>query len=99
MTINSNRHGSATVTLPSATEILITRRFDVPAPLLFTAVTTPELVKRWWGFESTRVARVRHRPSGGREVALPQPRWRHGGRLSRVSSRWASPMIRMPQRP
>ena len=47
-----NRHGSAVVTLPSDREILITRVFDAPADLLFRAWTTPELVKRWWGFET-----------------------------------------------
>ena len=50
MTTTSNRHGSAVVTLPSDTEILITRQFDAPAELVFEAITTPELVKRWWGF-------------------------------------------------
>ena len=49
----SNRHGSAVVTLPSDTEILITRLFDAPAELVFKAYTTPELVKRWWGFETS----------------------------------------------
>lgn len=53
MTATRNRHGSATVTLPSDTEILITRQFDAPAALVFKATTTPELVKRWWGFESS----------------------------------------------
>lgn len=48
-----NRHGSAVVTLPSHTEILITRVFDAPADLIFHAWTTPELVKRWWGFETS----------------------------------------------
>lgn len=48
-----NRHGSATVTLPSDREIVITRQFDAPASLVFKALTTPELVKRWWGFETT----------------------------------------------
>lgn len=48
-----NRHGSAVVTLPSDTEILITRAFDYPAELVFKAWTTPELVKRWWGFETS----------------------------------------------
>ena len=47
-----NRYGSAVVTLPSDTEILITRQFDAPAELVFKAWTTPELVKRWWGFET-----------------------------------------------
>lgn len=49
----SNRHGSAVITLPSDTEILITRAFDAPAELVFQALTTPELVKRWWGFETS----------------------------------------------
>ena len=48
----TNRHGSATVTLPSDREILITRKFDAPAALVFKAWTTPELVKRWWGFDN-----------------------------------------------
>jgi uncharacterized protein YndB with AHSA1/START domain len=39
---------SATVTLPSDTEIVITRGFDAPARLVWRAYTTPELVKRWW---------------------------------------------------
>jgi uncharacterized protein YndB with AHSA1/START domain len=38
----------ATVTLPTDTEILITREFDAPPRLVFKAWTTPELVRRWW---------------------------------------------------
>jgi uncharacterized protein YndB with AHSA1/START domain len=49
----SNRHGSAVITLPSDTEILITRVFDAPAALIFKAWTTPELIKRWWGFDTS----------------------------------------------
>ena len=48
-----NRHGSAVITMPSDTEILITRQFDAPADLVFKAYTTPELVKRWWGFDTS----------------------------------------------
>ena len=51
-TVN-NRHGSAVITLPSDTEILITRAFDAPAELIFKAFTTPELVRQWWGFETS----------------------------------------------
>lgn len=40
---------SATVTLPTDTEILITREFDAPKDLVWKAYTTPELIKRWWG--------------------------------------------------
>jgi uncharacterized protein YndB with AHSA1/START domain len=39
---------SAVVTLPTDTEILITRAFDAPRHLVYRAWTTPELVKRWW---------------------------------------------------
>ncbi|MGH9190176.1 MAG: SRPBCC domain-containing protein [Acidimicrobiales bacterium] len=49
----NNRHGSAVITLPSDPEIMITRVFDAPADLVFKALTTPELVKRWWGFETS----------------------------------------------
>jgi uncharacterized protein YndB with AHSA1/START domain len=48
-----NRHGSAVITLPSDTQYLVTRLFDAPAALIFKAFTTPELVKRWWGFETS----------------------------------------------
>jgi uncharacterized protein YndB with AHSA1/START domain len=50
---SGTRHGSAEITLPSDTEILITRRFDAPAHLVFEAITTPALVQRWWGFETS----------------------------------------------
>jgi len=40
--------GSAKVTLPSDTEILITREFAAPKHLVYRAYTTPELVSRWW---------------------------------------------------
>jgi uncharacterized protein YndB with AHSA1/START domain len=48
-----DRHGSAVVTRPSDTELQIVRLFDAPAALLFKAWTTPELVKRWWGYETS----------------------------------------------
>lgn len=40
--------GSAVVTLPTDTSILITREFDAPKHLVFRAWTTPEYVERWW---------------------------------------------------
>jgi len=45
MTVSS---GTATVTLPTDEQILITREFDAPKHLVYEAWTTPELVKRWW---------------------------------------------------
>src|ERR1022692_4101179 len=40
--------GTAVVTLPSDTAILITREFNAPKDLVYKAYTTPELIKRWW---------------------------------------------------
>ncbi len=40
--------GTATVTLPTDEQILITRQFDAPKHLVYRAWTTPELVERWW---------------------------------------------------
>jgi uncharacterized protein YndB with AHSA1/START domain len=40
--------GTAVVTLPTDTQILITREFNAPRDLIYKACTTPELVKRWW---------------------------------------------------
>ena len=40
--------GTATVTLPTDEQILITREFDAPKHLVYEAWTMPELVKRWW---------------------------------------------------
>lgn len=59
----SNR---AVVTLPSATQILITREFDAPRHLVYRAYTTPELIKRWWAGERGEVtsAEVDLRPGG-----------------------------------
>jgi len=36
------------VTLPTETQILITREFDAPKHLVYQAWTTPELVRRGW---------------------------------------------------
>jgi uncharacterized protein YndB with AHSA1/START domain len=40
--------GTAKVTLPADTQILITREFDAPKSLVYKAWTTPDLVRRWW---------------------------------------------------
>ena len=45
MTVSSR---SATVTLPTDEQILITREFDAPKHLVYRAYTDPELVRRWW---------------------------------------------------
>src|SRR5215472_7777016 len=41
-------NATATVTLPTDEQILITREFDAPKHLVYRAWTTPDLVRRWW---------------------------------------------------
>ena len=61
---------TATVTLPTEEQILITREFDAPRHLVFKAFTTPDLVKRWWHAKrgEVTVAEIDLRPGG---------RWRY----------------------
>jgi len=40
--------GTAVVTLPSDTQILVTREFNAPKHLVYQVFTKPELIKRWW---------------------------------------------------
>lgn len=47
--------GTAVVTLPTDTQILITREFEAPRHLVYRAWTTPELIKRWWSGERGEV--------------------------------------------
>ena len=58
--------GSAMVTLPTDTQILITREFAAPRHLVYRAWTTPELIKRWWAGDRGEVtsADVDLRPGG-----------------------------------
>jgi uncharacterized protein YndB with AHSA1/START domain len=48
----------AEVSLPSDTEILITREFDAPRHLVYRAWTTPELIMRWWAGDHGEVTSV-----------------------------------------
>ena len=48
----------AVVTLPSDTELLITREFDAPKHLVYRAYTTPELIRRWWAGQRGKVTSV-----------------------------------------
>jgi len=47
--------GTAIVTLPTDTQIIITREFDAPKHLVYRVWTTPDLIKRWWGGERGEV--------------------------------------------
>ncbi len=50
--------GTAVVTLPTDTQILITRDFSAPKHLVYKAWTTPELIKRWWSGDRGEVTSV-----------------------------------------
>ena len=72
-TMNSGTSShSAVVTLPTDTQILITREFDAPRHLVFRAYTTPELIKRWWGGDrgEVTIAEVDLRVGGGWRFVL-----------------------------
>jgi uncharacterized protein YndB with AHSA1/START domain len=51
---------------PGTQEIIITRSFDAPRDLVFTAFTDPEAVGQWWGLDSTEtvVDQLEARPGG-----------------------------------
>lgn len=44
----STSTGTAVMTFPTDTQILVTREFDAPRHLVWRVWTTPEHVKRWW---------------------------------------------------
>ena len=50
--------GTAVVTLPTDTQILITREFSAPRHLVYKAYTTPELIKRWWSGDRGEVTKA-----------------------------------------
>ena len=50
--------GTAVVTLPEETQILITREFDAPKHLVYRAYTEPELISQWWSGERGKVTSV-----------------------------------------
>jgi uncharacterized protein YndB with AHSA1/START domain len=51
----ASKKGAAVVTLPTNTQILITRDFDAPKHLVYQAWTTPDLIKRWWSANRGKV--------------------------------------------
>lgn len=67
--------GSATVTLPTDEQMLITREFDAPKHLVFEAFTTPELVRRWWHAKrgEMTVAEIDLRVGGAWRYAMVTP--------------------------
>lgn len=49
---------TAVVTLPSDTQILITREFDAPRHLVYRAYTEPDLIRRWWAGDRGEVTSI-----------------------------------------
>ena len=68
-------NGTAVVTLPTDTQILITREFNAPKHLVYKAWTTPELVKRWWSADmgETTVAEIDLRVGGSWRYVMVTP--------------------------
>ena len=62
----TQKNNTLTVTLPSDTEIVMTRTFDAPRNLVFEAHSKPEHVKRWWGLRNSEmvVCEIDFRPGG-----------------------------------
>lgn len=67
--------GTAVVTLPTDTQIMITREFDAPRHLVYRAWTTPELVRRWWYAErgEMTVAEIDLRVGGSWRFVMVTP--------------------------
>jgi uncharacterized protein YndB with AHSA1/START domain len=66
---------SAKLTLRGNTEIHITREFDAPKHLVYKAVTTPDLVKRWWNAKrgEVSIAEIDLRPGGKWRYVMATP--------------------------
>ena len=54
MTMTTEK-GSARLTLPSETQIVVTREFAAPPHLVYRAWTEPDLVSRWWHADHGRM--------------------------------------------
>jgi uncharacterized protein YndB with AHSA1/START domain len=67
--------GTGKLTLPSDTQIQITRELDAPARLVWKTYTTPELIRRWWagGRGTVTVADVDLRVGGRWRFVLVRP--------------------------
>jgi len=64
-----------TITLPSDTEILMTRVFDAPREMVFAAMTKPEHVTQWWGprISSFEVCEIDFRVGGSWRYVIGFP--------------------------
>jgi uncharacterized protein YndB with AHSA1/START domain len=71
----STDRGELVVTLPTDREIVMTRKFNAPARLVFEAFTNPELVARWWGFPTSVpvLFEAEVRPGGAWRYVMREP--------------------------
>ena len=56
MVVESKPMNKLEVTLPSDTDIVLTRYFNAPRELVFEAHTKPEHVRRWFGLRSSTLS-------------------------------------------
>ncbi len=65
----------ATLTLPTESQVLVTREFDAPRHLVYRAWTTPELGRRWWhaGRGEMTMAEIDLRVGGRWRYAMVTP--------------------------
>lgn len=71
----TNADKTTTLTMPSDTEIVITRSFNAPRKLVFEAWTKPEHVRRWYGlsFLAMTVCEIDLRVGGKWRYVLRSP--------------------------
>lgn len=67
--------GTASVTLPTDQQILITREFAASKEAVYRAFTTPELVRRWWHAKrgEMTVCEIDLRPGGKWRYVMVTP--------------------------
>jgi uncharacterized protein YndB with AHSA1/START domain len=61
--MNDTTGGSAVVTLPTDTQIRITRELAAPRHLVYRAYTEPALVRQWWSGDQGEPTLVEYRRS------------------------------------
>jgi uncharacterized protein YndB with AHSA1/START domain len=66
---------TATVTMPTDEQILITREFNASKDLVYKAFTTPQLVERWWTAKrgEMKVCEIDLRPGGKWRYVMETP--------------------------
>ena len=63
--MSTTTKGSAVLTLPNDTDIVVTRDFNAPAHLVWRVFTEPELVARWWAGQRGTVTSIEIDPRPG----------------------------------